>query len=117
MTSAKLLGFWIPPCHYNTYTPYPYYHLLSADVINGSPLRRTHDVSLYGSVSGSERAQAQLIFDRTISRFMFVRPAQQRIQKEIVFCHNLQATNIVHLSKSLPSLPVTGVGYVAMSVH
>ena len=90
---------------------------LSADVINGSPLRRTHDVSLYGSVSGSERAQAQLIFDRTISRFMFFRPAQQRIQKEIVFCHNLQATNIVHLSKSLPSLPVTGVGYVAMSVH
>ena len=59
----------------------------------------------YRSVSGSERAQAQLIFDRTISRFMFVRPAQQRIQKEIVFCHNLQATNIVHLSKSLPSLP------------
>ena len=33
----------------------------------------------YRSVSGSERAQAQLILDRIISRFMFVIPAQPRI--------------------------------------
>ena len=36
-----------------------------------------------GSVSVSESAQAQLILDRIISRFMFVIPAQQRIHASL----------------------------------